>query len=390
MALQKITGLILQSLPDNGGQNNGQTINAAGESYGVIGRVRIQGNGTSKTISAGGSGQIAWNPGAVTWASAGTKIRIGIQDVDGTTGLEDGTFDVFKELTQGTDALTGSVYRVDTMGSGTKTLSDGDLIAIVVEMTVRNGADSVQVTGTVGPTGMADGNFAFGLPYGSIDIGTLSKSSTNLLYALIKFDDGTYGAIQGVSPARFTIGSLTTINTGTNPDEICGVFVPNIKMQICGIGMFAAGIASTDAFEMILYTDPLGTPVPTVTVTADPDVVAGAATQGPHIYPITPTTLTAGVTYGVALRPTTANNINVYYGDFSAGSSGIAAFIRGVLPLQGQKYAGRQNQTGAFAEISSDNLPLILLDVCAFDDGLGGGGGPAFGNSRSRVVNPAN
>lgn len=386
MALQKITGLILQSLPDNGQQNNGQTINAAGESYGVIGRVRIPGNATGKVISAAGSGQIGWNPGGVTWATAGTTIRIGIQDVDGSTGLEDGTFDVFRDLVQGTDALTGSVLRADTMGSGTKTLSDGDLIAIVIEMTVRNGADSVQVQGTVGPTGMADGNFGFGLPYGSIDTGALAKSATNLLYAVIKFDDGTYGAIHGVSPGRTAVGTLQTINTTTNPDEICGTFTVPFKCQICGIGMYAASIAGTDGFEMILYTDPLVTPVATVTVTADPDVVGGSATQGPHLYPITPTTLSPGVTYGVALRPTTANSINVYYQDFNP----IAAFVKGLVPLQSLKYTGRQNQTGAFTEISADRMPLILLDVCGLDDGLGGGGGPAFGVSRSRAVNAQN
>ena len=154
--------MILQSLPDGGTLNAGHTINGVGESYGVIGRVRIPGNATGKVISAAGNGQILWMTGAVTWATAGSKIRVGIQDVDTSTGLEDGTFDVYRELTQGADAISASVYRADTMNNGTKTLSDGDLIAIVVEMTVRNGADSIQVQGTVGPTGAAVSNFAFG------------------------------------------------------------------------------------------------------------------------------------------------------------------------------------------------------------------------------------
>jgi hypothetical protein len=62
----------------------------------------------------------------------------------------------------------------------------------------------------------------------------------------------------------------------------------------------------------------------------------------------------------------------------SAGSSTIAAFVRALVPLKSLKYTGRQNQTGAFTEISSDDIPLVGIDVCGLDDGVGTGGSFPF------------
>lgn len=368
MGLTAVNGLLLYSAPDYGGFNNGISINAAGESHAVIGHLRLAGGATGKTFSAGGGAQIVWLTATTTWATAGSTVRVGLQDVDTTTGVEDTTFDVFFDYVQGTDALASSTYQLATMSSGTKTLSDGDLIAIVVEMTVRNGADSVQVSSTL--VGGTQSNAALGFPYGSINNGiALAKSTTQLAYAVLKCDDGTVGWIMGTPVIRSLVGTVA-VNSSSTPDEYAGVFTPTLTMQVCGIGVTLAAIGASDTFEVILYTDPFGSPSATVTVTADQDVVAGSASNGTHIYHIPPTTLTAGTTYAVAFRPTSVNNIT--YGFYDFVSTGVGTILRGALPLPALKLGTRSNQTGAFTDFGANAIPAIVLDVCGIDTGGSG------------------
>jgi hypothetical protein len=365
MAIQPAR-LLLASTPDWGVANAAITVNAAGESVGIVGNVRIAGNASSKTISAAGSGRILWLTGTVTFATSGSTVRVGIQDVSLSNGLEDGTYDVYKEYVQGTDTISVG-YNIATMGSGSKTLSDGDVIAIVVEMPVRNGVDSITV-GVTAP-GITAANANQGFPYGTSDTAALAKQVNSVLYAVISFDDGTAGWIQGASPLR-DVTTGVSINSGSTPDEYCNIFSVPYKMQISGISVQAANIASTDAFEVILYTDPLGTPVATVTVTPDQDVVSATTGNSIHMFHITPTTLTPNVTYGVALRPTTTNNITFYSVNVVAQS--VADMIKGALPLPNCKVGTRTNQTGAFSD-QNNLIPIMVLDVCGLDDGVQAG-----------------
>lgn len=369
MAFQQ-AAILLASTPDWGAAGT-STANAAGESLGIVGQVRIANNATSKVLSAAGNGKILWQNTSATFATGGTTFRVGIQDVDLSTGLEDGTFDVYKEYVQGTDTITSNAYNVATMSSGTKTLSDGDLIAIVAEMPVRNGADSVTISSS--GTGIVTNASNLGFPYGTVDTGALAKSNAGMLYALIQFDDGTVGWINGATPFR---QATTTVafNSGSTPDEYCGTFSVPYKMQISGISIQASGIATTDAFEVILYTDPYGAATATITVTPDQDVLgAASASNSMHLYRVTPTTISPNVTYGVSLRPTTVNSINLHYEDLVV--SAAADIIRLALPFQNLKLASRTNQTGAFSVVSNNYLPVFVLDVCGLDDGTGVGGG---------------
>jgi hypothetical protein len=367
------THFLLQTDPYLG-NNTGTLQNASGESYGVIGHVRIAGNATSKVISAAGSGKILWQTAAVTFATAGSAYRVGIQDANTSTGVEDGTFDVFKEYVQGTDTITANAYNVATMSSGTKTISDGDLIVIVAEFTTRNGADAINSNG-VGP-GVTQSALFGGFPYGTSDAGALARLTSSYLHALIQFDDGTVGWILGTMPISKAATSVA-VNTGTTPDEYCASFTPSYKVEIDGLGSLLSGIAGTDSFETILYSDPLGTPSVVNTVTPDPDVVAQVAGNlGVHLFHEPPTSLTAGSTYCVAIRPTTANSIN--YGYIDTASSAAADIIRGALPLAGAKVLSRSDQTGAFSVVSNNYIPVLVLGVSGVDDGIGGGGSFPF------------
>src|SRR3990172_6421351 len=146
-----ISGLHYPLIMYNGyGQTSSGTLDAAGEKIVFIGRMYLEGGPGSKTISSAG-GKIDWRTSAVTWATPGSALRVGIADVDltkGPPGRDDGTFDVRKDLVQGTDSLASNTWVSTAMDTGTKTIAHGDLVAIVFELTATLGVDSVQVAKT--------------------------------------------------------------------------------------------------------------------------------------------------------------------------------------------------------------------------------------------------
>jgi len=270
------------------------TINAAGESTGFVGRIYLPGGtGTSKTISSAG-GKIWFFPATVAWASAGSTIRVGIQDVNTGTGLEDGTYDVFDDLIQGVDTLVTSTIKEVIMSSGTKTIAHGDLIAVVMEMTVRNGTDSVNINRLIS---------SYNFPYSTGDTGTLIKVDAGPLCA-IQFDDGTIGHF---GDWTMIVGqTLQTVNSGSTPDEYAMVFQFPFK---CTINALILRIGEIDAGEEAtahLIKDPFGAITNLQTVTINSALMAQASTNISNtIMDIPETTIEANTEYAVSYRPTT-------------------------------------------------------------------------------------
>jgi len=346
------------------------TLDAAGESLAVVGYLRLQlGASGSKTCSSAG-GAIYYHTGtSVTFSNGSSNLRLGLQD-PASTGLEDGTFDVQADLVGGTDTITTNSWYKIPMESGTKTLAEGDLVAIAVELTARGGADTLTVRRAIsnvfGDT-TAPGS---GFPYGTADTGTLAKS-TNMLAAAILFDDGTIGWIDGVPPIPLSgDGATLSINVTSSPDEYIGTFTPVAPMRVTGIlwgGL--TSIATTDDFEVILYQDPSNTPSVIQAVAIDPDFV----TNGNCLAKITPVTLAAGTEYGVAIRPTTVNNITIRYFDLLTGNDGLKQGMATLgVPC---KFSQRTSQSGAFGEVQTYYMPLFGLLVNGLDNGAGGAGG---------------
>ena len=348
-------------------------MNAVGESAGAIGEVMWADGAASKVISSAG-GKLFWRSGAITFANAATTFRVGIQDVDLTTGLEDGTFDTHDDLIGGTDTIAASAWQSVTLSVGTKTLAAGDLIAVVLEMTTRGGADSVVVARTA--------KFASALifPYGSVDISALAKTGT-VPFVLLIADDGTVGWLRGMSIVDPNGTTVSTYNSGSTPDEYVSAFTPTVPVQVSAIGVRLGTIATTDAFDLILYHDPFGTPSALVTIAHDPDLV-GNTSSGPFpcIRAITPTTLTAGVQYGIGVRPTTVNDIALNYIDFTAG---FEAWKK-TLPFGSSlKVGSRTDQSGAFTETQVYHLLPFYLAITGLSDG-GGAAGTVIGQSVRR------
>ena len=333
------------------------TLDAAGESVSIIGRVVLEGGSGSKTISSAG-GKIIWRNGGATFANAGTTLRIGINDVVVTTGLEDGTHDVYADLVGGTDTITSNTAYNTAMETGTKTIAHGDIVAVVFEMTARGGADSVIINGLMG---------SYLFPYRTVDTGAGPAKATSALapMATIIFDDGTYGWIEGNFEHSGT-NSANAFGSGSTPDERALIFQVPFKASLKGAEVMLNAVASGDDFEVVLYSDPLGTPTVVETITADPDIIG--STAGLYKVSFTAYTLNINTNYAIAVRPTTTNTIGLNQMDFLAANDRIPTMLGTNWSL-----GTRTDQTGAFTQTTT-SIPIINLVIDKFDDGVQTGG----------------
>ena len=337
------------------------TIDAAGESFTAVGYVLLStGPGTSKTISSSG-GKIHWVTGAITFTDVGSNLRVGIQDV-GATGLEDGSYDVQADLVGGTDTITANVVMSTPMESGTKTITHGDLIAVVIELTARGGTDSV----TVRRNNLLS---AGAVPYCTADTGAGPAKTAAMPMITIEFDDGTMGWFN-MSGFAGLVEASANINSGSTPDEIALVFRLPFPAVTTGGGFSLGSLASTDDFEMILYSDPLGTPVAERTVVQDADLTAAAVAGYFERSWATTHTLSANTDYAIAFRPTTTNNLTYNRVNFNTGNGNLRKTT--MLGTNWSMYS-RTDQSGAFSSQDTTILPIFWVALGAFDDGAGAG-----------------
>lgn len=330
---------------------------AAGESVTAVGIVALStGPGTSKVISSAG-GKVCWLPSTNTFANGTTNLRIGAQDV--SAGAEDGSFDVQADLVGGTDTITAGAVVCTAMESGTKTIAHGDTIAISAEMTARGGADSVLLTYNSVVTHTPN-------TYVTVDTGSGPALTAGVgIYALI-FDDGTVGWIMNNTPA---LPGTAAPTTATTPDEYATIFQVPFATSVCGITAMLDNIAATDTYEILLYSDPLGTPVAERTITVDPTLIVSATADGTFRWLFTSAfTPTISVNYAAAFRPTSANAITIYTMAFGSGN----AALRATTPLGTNWQQGtRVDNAGAFTA-NTEVLPAIGPILCGFSDGAGG------------------
>lgn len=374
MALQSIAGskgLILASVSPMGEGTSitNNICNANGESAFIVGRLTIVGGG-SKTISATGGGSIWWRPQTVTFVNGSTILRVGLQDVD-ASGLNDDTFDVYCEHTTATTVPTSNVVHQSVMTSGTKTVTDGDLIAIGVEMPVRGGTDSVSVRTAATQSGMYNTSSPL-FPYRVIDIGSGPKKQTSAGGSMfvIEFDDGSLGYVgefSGVYPGANTTTS-NTFHVNSATDEYANLFKLPFKCGISGIVAHVTGVSSPDDFEIVLYSDAKGTPAVELTISVDADYVG--TQNGQYHISFPEVTLLPGVWYAVAIRPTTTNAVS-----FSYNNMGDEKY-KTLFPFGRDFQVGtRSNQSGAFSVSNTAFFGYLTLLVTSLDDGVSSGGG---------------
>ncbi len=345
------------------------SIDAAGEEIFFMGHCFIDGRPASaKTISsAGGKIHILFGDCTFVAAAGATVMRVGIQDVGVTTAPArgDGTYDVYDDLVSATDTITDDTYKTITMSNGTKSITHGDLIAITLGMTARGGAD------TVGCRVMAMGDTTRFWPQTVVNAPAATYSVvTRYPNAIIEFDDGTLGWLYGTVPMAAS-GTTVTYDLNTTPDEYgCTLKFPR-PVSVDGLWGFTNPSALGGPTEALLYSTPTGTPAVLGTINIDHDQRnANALSLWTALF-AQPIALSAGVEYGVCFRPTTADDFQVVYLEFSN-----ANFLKAVPGGAECAYITRTGNTGAFAKTTTRRLLCGVL-FSSGDDAAGGSGGNA-------------
>lgn len=341
------------------------TMDAATEKIAFVGYCEM-GGATGKVISAAGGGNIQARTGAVTWAGT-TTVQVGIQDVStsGPAVQPDGSFDVSRNWVRGADALSSNTWTTFTMtgGSGTKTLAQNDLIAVVFDMTVRGGSDSVAITAWTAPIAQSVPGVALNLA-GAWGTTAVSVNPN----VLIVTDDGTRVGLSGLIAAPTIAALAYSDSSGT--DEYGIVFQVPFPCRVDKIRLHLIAASGAADGTLSLYSTPLGTPSAMATVTVRGEQVATSSASRWIEYPITPQSLSANTDYCVALRATTANNLTIP--NITLNNANDKAVLPGGMNVRA---ASRNNGAGSFT-VNTTQYFIIDVGITGFDDGttVGGGG----------------
>lgn len=234
------------------------TLNAAGLKCAFMGHLFIPGiaTGATKTISSAG-GKIHFKTGVTAFTGAGTTLDVGIQGVStaaGPVARPDDTFTVSKTLTGGTDTITTNAENTAVMDTGTATLANGALIAVVFDMTAEDGTavDSVIIQHQVGV-----GKY---YPIAQIFSAAAWAAATTISVPIIRieFDDGTLGYLE--QAWSITAAGAEAWSSTTDPDERGVIMQVPFDCTASGIWIVGGGADLNSGFTYNMFSDPTGTP----------------------------------------------------------------------------------------------------------------------------------
>lgn len=352
MALQS-TGGIWMPAPLGGYPPSATStlIDASGEKVAWVGPVFTPNRG-SKNIQT-----VGFLPGAIT-SAGGSTMRLSLQNVDAATGLPyrpDGTQDQTVDFL--ISAPTASTWYQTSNLSATRSVSYGEMLAVVLEFQSFAGADALNVQNL--PTGTSSLGGNLGLVHFTASWTKISVMPNIIL----GFDDGTFGTL-GPAGGSFPFASLTTdstFNTGSTPDEVALRFTVPFSCKVAGAWMAAAVGAAGRDFSVVLYE---GTSA-LATVAIDGDY-ASASTGTIFTVLFAEQTLSPGTVYYLAIKPGTASNNTAY--SYTVNTADHFQAAPGGTEWQ---YASRTD-AGAWSATATKRLIAGLL-ISSLDDGVGGG-----------------
>lgn len=355
----------------------GAVVDATGEKFAMIGRLYIDGRPAgAKTLSSSG-GNIQFRAGTVTWVGAsGSTLEIGIQGVasgSGPIAQPDGSFGAKAQLVAGS-GLSANVWNTVSMTTGTSSLTHGDLVAIVFDMTNRGGADTVTINAA--NSYEQTGATTTGFPTCNAFVAgawqtTNSAGASRLPNAIISFDDGTLGWIDHTMPST-SPGNTETFNDTTNPDERGLIFQIPWDCKIDALWAYAGITDANSDFTLKLYSDPTGTPtlVTSIAVAAENMGVAGLQGFVKGLL-ATEVSLTRNTSYILTVRATGSSNTRL--AAFTLGNTAHRAFVSGGTTLA---KGTRQNDTGAFtAESPAVTIYAMGVSISQLHDTASAGSG---------------
>lgn len=349
-------------------QNTIATLDAAGESSASIGRLNISDKGAAKTLAGA---KLWFRNGGSTLTSASTNMRFGIQDVS-ATGVNDDTFDIYVDILGNSGTLLSNQWQSVTLSTGSKSVSHGDLIAIVVEMTARGATDTFR---TSGMSGNLD---SIGFPYMAIDSGAgpVKSIAFPMQSFIIEFADGTVGKIDQTFPYSDPDQFLASTTSQTGIYFTAPLTGKMSKVEVSCLD----SIAATDNVTITIWEDPLGTRTSLGTYSFLGNYYgATSATNLGTFLLSSEIDLVKDTVYGITLH-TTVGSINYSAINLGAGSP---TNLKKISPFgENCGYINRSSPfTGGFAA-NGQYIPSIGFYMSQIDigsAGAGGGGNFPFG-----------
>lgn len=337
--------------------NTTLVIDATGEKVAFSGRVWFPSRTGTKDIR-----RVGFLFGAVTKAG-GSGLTVSLQDVSTAAGppmQPDGTQDQTVAVANGDANFASNTWCRTGVLSADRTVAFGALLSVVIEYdgSGRQGADSVVVAGL---TSAQSGPF-----HQSVStLYTASWVSQSVIpNVILEFSDGTFGTLMDAFPLS-AINSIS-FNSGSGADEVA------LEMTFPGpVGVDAAGgIVSPNASADLDFVFYEGTSaIANGTVSASLRHMHSASAARPCVGQLPAAiALAAGTTYRLAVKPTTANNVALYYFDVSDANH-LTCHIGGTSWAYTSRF-----DAGAWDAPTTTRRPFLWPWVCALSDGVGGGG----------------
>jgi hypothetical protein len=240
-----------------------------------------------------------------------------------------------------------------TGGSGSKAITHGDLVAVVIDMTARGGADTITTT-----AGISQGSASVYQVQGiSQFTGGAWTAASGIPNCVIVFDDGTLGIIDVAFPF-VSLAQTEAFADGSNPDERGMVFQIPWDCKVDALfTQFLTGGADAD-FNLNLYSAPTTSPSLIASRSVDSDQHQTVAAQGFATFPLAAEVeLSKDTDYCLAVRATGTNNVTVTSAVLA--DEDFRVFFPGGTTLA---KATRNNGSGAFS-LESPAITMIQLGV---------------------------
>lgn len=335
-------------------------IDATGEKVAMIGKFTHP-SGGSRNIR-----KIHFRAGVIV-SAGGSAIDISLQNLSLTAGpvpQPDETQDE-KVASVLLSALTAIGWNTTAALSADRTVSEGDDLCVVWEYdgAGRLGADSLIIATQSGRSRQYQFPVCVLKTGGSWAIPS-SGQTPNVIF---ECDDGTFGTFDETMPCK-TVTSVA-FNSGSAADEYALSFDVPVECAVDAAKVNMLAAASAD-FDIVLYS---GTSA-LVTKSFDANALTSNASSDELFVPFgSHITLSPSTTYYLAVKPTTANNVTVYYIEMNA-SGHMIVHPGGVNWLMANRV-----DAGAWANYGTSLRRMRAALRVSKIHGAGGAGGVGFG-----------
>lgn len=356
------------------------TLDATGEYVAYVGYINIAGQATSKTLDTTGSSSITFAmENAPVFDNASSVFTVGFQGVDNTTGFPvrpDGTWTARSVVTTAANTTptmtTSADYHVAIPTAGTVTLSHGDQVCVVMELTTKAGTDSIGISNAGTIHTVASLGFISPSTTSNVTGAVANVANAKGPQVLITFSDGTIGVVDG--GCFVPIGSSNpalTWNDASNPDEYGNIFQVPFACSVDAIGIMMRLVDGTSDFTIDLTSTPLGTPASLIggPLARNAENFGLAASEQAAIFTFPPVSLSANTDYCIAVKATGAGNIR--WNRMITPTAGTAALVSAA----GTTCYGvsRNGGSGAYGTATTTIFHPVAVRISNITAGGGGG-----------------